>query len=275
MSFPRTNRFASDVKTLILAALCLIIGLTISAPAQNPGLTPLQQRIERERQHLASSDVEERRDALMRLGLMKRPEASRVAVTALSDPDPTIRVAAAHAIESLPGPDAVTQLTPLLQDKLEFVRREAAYALGETRSPAATGPLTQLLTQDKESSVRAAAAHALGRIRDESAVPALVQTLLSDTKKKKKSTTADNEFLRRSAAQALGAIGSRSAVAPLMTTVTDETNPIELRRVAAKSLGEIGDPAAVPALQTVAAANDPYLARAAHEALLRLRSAPR
>ena len=106
-------------------------------------------------------------------------------------------------------------------------------------------------------------------------MPALLQTLTGETKKKKKSTAADNEFVRRSAAQALGDIRSRNAVAPLMATVTDEANPIELRRVAAKSLGEIGDPAAVPALQTAAEANDPYLARAAHEALLRLRNAPR
>src|SRR5215831_5518041 len=101
------------------------------APAQDRA-TPLQRRIESERQHLSSSDVEERREALMRLGAMKHADASRAAVVGLSDPEPTIRVTAAHAIVSLPANEAASLLTPLTTDKLEFVRREAAYALGET-----------------------------------------------------------------------------------------------------------------------------------------------
>ena len=49
-------------------------------------LTPLQWAIERERQRLGSSDAEERRDAVLRLGAIARPESARVAATALPVP---------------------------------------------------------------------------------------------------------------------------------------------------------------------------------------------
>ncbi|MGB7924377.1 MAG: hypothetical protein WCF57_14125, partial [Pyrinomonadaceae bacterium] len=55
-----------------------------SASAQ---LNPVQREIERERRRLASSDREERRDAVMRLGWMARTDSSRVAASALRDPD--------------------------------------------------------------------------------------------------------------------------------------------------------------------------------------------
>src|SRR5438445_12239610 len=140
-------------------------------------LTPIQREIEKQRQRLASAEVEERRDGLMRLGNLHRPDASRAAVTALGDPSPVVRVAAAHAIVSLPADEAVNLLVPLLQDKLEFIRREAAYALGETRSRSAVTPLVDVLATDKEASVRAAAAIALGRIGDPAAASALARVL--------------------------------------------------------------------------------------------------
>ncbi|HYE64156.1 MAG TPA: HEAT repeat domain-containing protein, partial [Pyrinomonadaceae bacterium] len=90
-------------------------------------LTPLQREIERQRQRLASSDIEERRDAVMRLGWMKRPESSRVAASALNDPAEIVRATAAHAVLSLPPDEAVNVLAPLLQDRREFVRQETAY----------------------------------------------------------------------------------------------------------------------------------------------------
>src|ERR1043166_1037520 len=138
----------------------VVIGLACASLAwgqANDRLTPIQQQIQVQQRRLSSSSVEERRDALMRLGAMNHPDASRVAMSALNDSEPVVRVTAAHATASLPAADALTALTPLLTDKLEFVRREAANALGGTHSRAAVPPLIQLLT-DKEISVRAAAA---------------------------------------------------------------------------------------------------------------------
>jgi HEAT repeat protein len=237
-------------------------------------LTPMQREIELQRRRLSSTEVEERRDALMRLGNLKRPDASRAAVTGLSDPLPIVRATAAHAILFLPSLEASTLLIPLLQDKSEFVRRETAYALGQAHSRAAVEPLANLLLVDKEAGVRGAAAVALGEIRDESAIPALSQALGGPplTQKKKKSKGEANEFVLRAVARSLGQIRSRAAVDILIGALGNEAHAGDVRREAAIALGLIGDSAAVPALRTAFLSEDPYLAEAAREALRRLRA---
>jgi HEAT repeat protein len=239
----------------------------------NEQLTPVQREIERQRQRLNSTDIEERRDALMRLGNLGRADASRVAAAGLNDLAPIVRTTAAHAVLSLPPAEAATLLIPLLQDKLEFVRREAAYVLGQTRSRTAVSPLIGLLTNDKDAGVRGAAAVALGAIGDESAVSTLSQVLTGRTEKKKKAKTAENEFVMRAAARSLGQIRSRSAVDVLIATLANDANDSDVRREAATALGLIGDPAAGPALQAAFASSDPYLSEAAGEALRLLKLA--
>ena len=257
----------------LVVALLFLCGAAVYAPAQGDRLTPMQREIERQRQRLGSSEIEDRRDALMRLSNLKRSDASRVAASALNDPAPSVRVAAAHAILSLPSQEAVTLLLPLLQDKLEFVRREAAYALGETHSRSAIDALTSLLLGDKDAGVRGAAAVALGQIGDESAVVALAQVLgaPAPAQKKKKSKPREDEFVLRAAARSLGQIRSRAAVNTLIAALGNEAYANDVRREAATSLGLIGDSAAVPALRAAFASDDPYLAQAAREALRRLR----
>jgi HEAT repeat protein len=173
-------------------------------------------------------------------------------------------------LTALPASDASAALVPLLTDKQEFVRREAAHALGEARSRAAVQPLIQLLTLDKEISVRTAAAIALGRIKDEAAVVPLAN-VLTGSSSGKKSKARENEFVLRSAAQALGEIRSRAGVPALIAALTDEKNEIEVRRAAAEALGTIGDSTAAPALKAAIDSSDPYLSQAARTALRRLR----
>jgi HEAT repeat protein len=144
---------------------------------QTKSLNPVEAEIERQRQRLTASDPEERRDALMRLGSMKRPAASREAVVGLSDESPMVRAVAAKAILSIGADQCVDALLPLVSDRDEFVRREVAYSLGLTRSRKATEPLTRLLLEDKKDAVRAGAAVALGDVADESAVVALATVL--------------------------------------------------------------------------------------------------
>jgi len=239
------------------------------AYGQSNGLTPVQQRIEVQRRRLSSSEVEERRDALMKLGAMKHPDASRAAMSALNDSDPIIRVTAAHAIEALPGSEAAAALLPLLKDKQELVRREAVHAIGATRSRSAVQPLIETLTADKEAGVRAAAAIALGQIGDEAAVVPLVE-ILSGSSSKKKSKTQNDEFVLRAAAQSLGEIRNHAGVAALIATLNNDANPIDVRRAAANALGLIGDSSAMPALKGAIASNDPYLSQTAKEALRRM-----
>jgi HEAT repeat protein len=253
---------------LPFAAACVISAMNISAFAQpKEPQTPLQRQIEVQRNRLTSADAEERRDALMKLSLMRRPEASRAAAASLNDPEPGVRVAAAHALTSAPSGDAANALMPLLQDKLEFVRREVAYALGESGSRDAIAPLTNLLATDKEMSVRTAAAVALGRIKDESAVIALGKAIDERPPKKK---AEDYEFVKRAAVEALGEIRSPAGVQVLVSVLSNEKNPVDTRRAAATALGKIGSNSAVPALQSAFRSDDPFLADAARDALRRM-----
>jgi len=270
-----TNLRIFSLRGLRIGLALIALGFCASADAtaqNNDQLTPLQRRIQQQKQRLSSSEVEERRDALMKLGSMKHPEASRAAVAGINDSEPIVRVTAFHAITTLPANEAATLLMPFLKDKLEFVRREAVYSISETRSRSAVQPLVELLTTEKEASVRAAAVVALGQIGDESAVPALAH-VLSGLSPNKKSKKREADFTMRSAAQALGEIRSRAGVEPLITALTNETNPLDVRRAAAEALGSIGDSSATSALEAALASQDPYLAEAARAALRRLRLA--
>lgn len=250
--------------------LAVVVAGSVFAIRGQDALAPIQQQIERERQRLGSEDAEQRRDALMRLGNFKRPEASRVAAAALADKVPAVRVAAAHAVIWLPAGEATNLLVPMFKDKDEFVRREIAYALGEMRHPSAVASLVEILARDKKTSVRAAAAIALGQIGDAGAVPGLSQAVEGNGGKKK-SRDAEDEFVVRSAVRSLGQIASRTAVSVLIAALQNEVNSIDTRREAATALGRIGDPSALPALQTAYQANaDPYLSEAARLAILQI-----
>jgi HEAT repeat protein len=253
------------------AILVLFANLTHAQSSRN--LTPAQIAIEKQQQRLSSGDVEERRDALMRLGAMRSEAASRVALAGLSDLSPIVKVTAAKAILSLGPAQSAAALLPLLQDKDEFVRREAAYALGATHSRTATEALSDRLLNDKEAGVRGAAAVALGQIGDESAVIALANTLAPQLSApaKSKRKREENPFVLRAAAVALGQIKNRAGVPALISAVSNELYPYDVRREGARSLGLIGDPSAVPALQSASLSEDPFLSQLAHESLRKLR----
>lgn len=266
---------------VVLMAVLAIGWLGFSKPShahrsarQQDRLTPMQREIERQRQRLSSTDVEERRDALMRLGNLQRPDASRAAAAALNDEVPAVRVTAAHAILSLPSEEAGALLIPLLKDKDEFVRREAAFAFGESGSRVGTTMLVDLMLHDKKPSVRGAAAVALGQIGDEAALAPLSQVVTGRGGKKKKKKSSEEEFVVRAAVRSLGQIRSRTSVPTLISALQDETNSIETRREAATALGSIGDSTALPALQAAYDANaDPYLSEAARAAIRQINRA--
>ncbi|HZH32029.1 MAG TPA: HEAT repeat domain-containing protein [Pyrinomonadaceae bacterium] len=268
-------------------ALLFVCGSSASARLQvrsfpqssQASLTPLQREIERLRARLSSADTEERREAVMRLGAMARPDSSRAALPALKDEAVIVRATAARAILSLPAWEAAAALLPLLADKQEFVRREAAYALGETRSRTAVEALATALARDKEAGVRGAAAVALGQIGDEAATPVLTEAIgrrIARTgflNRIRFRRTEENEFVRRSAAVALGQLKSRAAVPALIGALASERAGDDVRREAARALGLIGDPSALPTLRAALATRDPYLSEIAAEAIRLLESA--
>jgi HEAT repeat protein len=237
-------------------------------------LTPLQLEIEKQRLRLGSAEIEERREAVTRLGSMHHPKASQAALSALNDPAPIVRATAAASILSLPAEESAANLLPLLGDKDEFVRQQVAYALGQTRSHATVAALIERLS-DKKDSVRGAAAVALGQVGDATAVASLAAILnpqagLTPAKKKQERKGEQNPFVMRAAAHSLGQIGSREALPALIVVLQDEKSEADVRREAAFALGAIGDAAAIPALREALTANDPYLSGAAYEAIRKI-----
>ena len=77
-----------------------------------------------------------------------------------------MRGAAAVALGEYADAQAVEPLTSALADKSEFVRAQAAHALGTNARAAirAVPSLIRLLTSDQDQEVRRQAAHALGQI---------------------------------------------------------------------------------------------------------------
>lgn len=269
------------VALILGAVFCLGAAGVVARPSFNQdkspaSLTPLQLEIEKQRIRLSSSEVEERRDALTRLGSMHNPAASRVALAGLRDPVAIVKVSAEGAILSLPPDESALSLIPLLSDKDEFVRRETAYALGKTRSRTAVSALIERLINDKMDAVRGAAAVALGQIRDETAVTSLAavlnpQSVTASTKSgKKKKNKPQDPFVLRAAARALGQIGSRAGLPALFHALRDEQGEADVRRESAIALGSVGDSSALPALREALTALDPYLSQAAEEAIRKI-----
>jgi HEAT repeat protein len=216
---------------------------------------------------LSSPDSEERRDAIMQLGLLRHAEASRAAVPGLSDEAIAVRVAAATAVLSLPGDESAALLIPLLTEKNEFVRQEIAYALGKTGSRASVAPLIEMLGREKDSGARGAAIVSLGRLSDDAAAAPLLQILSGGLAGKKRE---QNPFVLRAAARGLGQLRSRIAVPTLVALIENPKLEADIKREAAAALGQIGDPAAAPALRAALASPDPYLLLAAEESLRRI-----
>lgn len=247
--------------------------------------------------------AEEKRTALFDLRNFRTPEASRLAVPALSDPDEMVRATAAGSVVFLPSDEAVAVLVPNLKDKEDFVRGETAYALGKVRDRTAVRPLVEVATKDKSFEVRNAAVFALGEIGDPSAVDFLV-SLLSGKPKDSRA------FERSSAAKSIGRIAqaiqnsTRSPVTPesflpskykaagtatfrdlttdfpqlkqalpvLEKVLNNPKESAETRREAAFAMGAI-DGDAGNSLATCASSPDYYLAEICKEGLLK--AAPR
>lgn len=270
---PSSHQSRPALLLLVAALFCVSFFVyTVNARLQGNSagsLTPLQLEIEKQKSRLSSVEIEDRRDAVARLGALHHPEASRAALAGLNDSAAIVRVTAAAAVLYLPMEESAGSLLPLLNDKDEFVRQETAYALGKTRSRTAAAPLTDLLAHEKKNGVRGAIVVALGDIGDETSVVALAQVLrpeLSVTNSKKRSKKKENLLVLRAAAHSLGQVGSRAGVPALLAALQDQEAESDVRREAATALGLIGDKSALPALNSLLSADDPYLSRAALEA---------
>ncbi|MEP7147813.1 MAG: HEAT repeat domain-containing protein [Acidobacteriota bacterium] len=285
---------------LYFALPCLLV-LYSTAPtfaqADSEDLAPSV--VARLQQQIVNGSLEEKRAALFDIRNLRSASASRIAVPALRDKEPIVRASAAASVVFLPKNESAMSLIPLLNDKMEFVRREAAYALGDVQDRAATVPLVRMMRSDKIQEVRTAAAVALGKIGDTSAINGLLRILQTRPRE-------DDEFLRRSAARSIGQIaqitvtGNSDVLTPqnflpekfkdlgssdvtgaipqefakarevLSDVLQSKRESDDTRREAAFSLGAVGDKSSIPVLQTYVTAADPYLAEICKEALLKI-----
>ncbi len=304
MDHDRYNKLGKIV-FLFLGITLAILATDVGADAQVTAADPAEIApaiASRLTSQLRSGSTEEKRQALFEIRNRESAAASRLAIPALLDQDIMVRATAAASVVFLPRAEAFSALVPLLSDKSEFVRREAAYALGDVRDPAAVQPLIRLMQNDKIPEVRTAAAVSLGKIGDVSGLDSLVAIL-------KKRPVEDDEFLRRSAARSVGQIAQVSstgdpavltpqnflpekfkelgsaktnksalkspafsaAVDVLLRVLQNKDEADDTRREAAFSLGAIGDSKAVPALQSYLSGPDPYLVEICKEALEKIR----
>jgi HEAT repeat protein len=249
---------------------------------------------------LRSGNTEEKREALFEIRNLRSEEASQIALAALQDHTPIVRATAASSVIYLPPQQASAALLPLLKDKDPFVRREAAYALGEVGEASTGAQLISTLTGDKDPEVRTAAAIALGKVGD----PAAVDVLVGQFKVR---PTENNEMLRSAAAKSIGQIAEKmrsgkitiltpqnflpekykdlgtkpspdlvahfsNAVRTLGRILENSSEADETRREAAFALGAIGDRSVETTLSKYTSSSDPYLAEICREALLKLKA---
>jgi len=286
------ERQRDRIGAIALLLFALLAVIAIETPAQD--LSTLAET-------LRSGNTEQKRTALMQIRGLRSEEASRIAVAALKDDAPIVRATATASVTFLPKTEASAALVPLLRDKDEFVRGEAAFALGVVGDPSSASQLLNSLSRDKSPEVRAAAAVALGKVGDPAAIPILVDLL-------KRSPTEDTELLRRAAARSIGQVAQimrsgrvrvvtpqnflpekykdigpkpsadllahfGTAVETLIRVLDDSKETDDTRREAAFSLGAIGDQRAIGVLTKYISSPDPYLAEICKESLLKLEAA--
>ena len=249
--------------TLSFSVMLAADSVPRALPQQQPSPNDqLQRETLRLASLLTSGEEEVRIDAVVRLSSLHTSAAAQALASAMSDQSARIRAAAIVGIGNCRDSSfAPIVAARLLEDKIFFVRKCAAYALGKLRSPQSVTALTSAL-HDKDLEVRGAAAVALGEYesQDPTTIGALTAAL-SDR----------SEFVRERSARALGRYGrtSASAVPSLIRLLTsDPSHGVKLQTAIA--LGEIGDRSALPSLETATHDKNPYVSRAATEALKRI-----
>jgi len=97
----------------------------------------------------------------------------------LGDPDPNVRAAAARALGRINWPETAGSVAKLLDDSVETVRREAAFAIGQMRDTTAFLSLTMNLDDEKSNPVKAEMIKSLGKLGNLVAV-AMIREYMDD-----------------------------------------------------------------------------------------------
>lgn len=192
--------------------------------------------------------------AAHRLGDIGPESAVPGLLAALSDPDRTVRLAAARSLGRLRSADAVEPLLGSLVGGLvpDWIVRWALLEIGAPALP----ELRTLLTV-AEPAERAAATELVGLLGDASDAPALAERLRDSA-----------AAVRGQAARALGRLGSEATVPALLDALDDRVP--DVRAAAAEALGRLLEQRAKGALLAQARDDAFEPARAAAHALARI-----
>lgn len=184
---------------------------------------------------LSDPDANVRIAAANSLGQLEDPRAIPGLVAATRDANPKVRSAAFEALTRFEDPRIFEPMLSALKDPDADVRERAAQVLGSLENKQALQPLIGALA-DSSAGVREAAAQSLGELQDPAAASALAGAL--------KDARPD---VREAAARSLGELNLTKAPPALIAALKDPN--ADVREAAARSLGEMQDPGAVPGLQ--------------------------
>ena len=185
-----------------------------------------------------------RREALLDLlSNIRRPEAIKALMAALTDKNPNLRSGAAYALGETEAHEAIELLQTALRDADEEVRRHAAVALAALE-PDTAGVAEELVAalRSRYGYLRTKAYGALAQHIEVPALPALTEALADP-----------DPSIRSTAIEVLGDRGDPAA-GPALAKAMQETEPA-MRRRAAQALADVSAWNAAPVL--ISALRDP------------------
>lgn len=227
-----------------------------------------------------------RKAAIRALGRIGNKNGMKVLITVASGKEwvPTLQSCAIGALGESGDTGAVEPLIiVLLKNEYDFVRAQAAEALGKLGDARAVDALIHALEDTHENNdVRKKAAEALGQIANRRAMEALIAVLRAEDSNicekaslvlKKVGNAAVEPLIsalgsegieiREKAAYILGDIGDNKAVEPLIAILEDKDEDYELREKAVEALGKIRDVRAVEPLIDAACHDTEHAVRCA------------
>jgi HEAT repeat protein len=230
---------------------------------------------------LSSDDPAVRSGAAIRLGQTKQKEAVDVLISALNDPEETVRVNVIRALGDIGDPRAIGPISPFVGDSQSAVRMAACQALGALRDEGGV-PALEMAIRDDDESVRIVAARALGEVPGPESIEVLLRVALQDESERIRSHVvkvvaqrrtreavprlesalrAESDSVRANAARALGEIGDRSSLAVLYRSLDDPF--FKVRCLAGHAIARIapGDAEAAAAVAKRLASEDDAMAR--------------
>ncbi len=182
------------------------------------------------------------------LGVQQRPDAVRVQLERLTNPDPITRRRAAWALGELEHHDAVDALIAALNEDDHRVRTAAAWALGEIKDRRAGAALLRAV-EDAHPRVREMAVLALGELRAPEWIGGL-EPLASRDGLRAAAAWALDEIAGTAPQVWAGSLDRAPAEPGQLATYLEvlRQGDVSARARAAEQLGRLGDPAAVEAL---------------------------